>query len=69
LVLVRCAERAEKARRTDQRRNPKTREFFLFLFAQVTLSLKDGREIVPDPTRAEQPRGLRSHVFALRLSL
>src|SRR5271155_1595968 len=32
-----------------------------FSFAQPTLNIKHGREIVPDPTPAEQPRGLRPH--------
>jgi hypothetical protein len=32
-----------------------------FSFAPLTLNVKDGREIIPDPTPAKQPRGLRSH--------
>jgi hypothetical protein len=34
---------------------------FLFSFAPLTLNVKHGREIVPDRTPAEQPRGPRPH--------
>jgi hypothetical protein len=61
LVQVRCAERADNGRRRIRRKNSKTRDFFPFLFARLTLNVKDGREIVPDPTPAQQPRGLRPH--------
>ena len=60
-MQVRRAERVDTRRRSGRRRNPKRREFFLFLFAQVTLTLKDSREIIPDPTPAQQPRGPRPY--------
>ena len=49
---------------TESKRPAKKSEharIFPFLFARLTLSVKDGREIVPDPTPAEQPRGPRPH--------
>ena len=61
MVQVRCAERADNARRQHPAKKPEDARFFPFLFARLTLNVKDGREIVPDPTPAQQPRGLRPH--------
>jgi hypothetical protein len=40
---------------------PEDARILPFSFAPLTLNVKDGREIVPDPTPAKQPRGLRPH--------
>jgi hypothetical protein len=47
---------------TESKRPAKKSEHArIFPFLWLTLSVKDGREIVPDPTAAEQPRGPRPH--------
>jgi hypothetical protein len=42
-------------------KKPEVTRILPFSFAPLTLNAKDGREIVPDPTPAEQPRGPRPH--------
>jgi hypothetical protein len=57
LVQVCCAERAENGRRSGRQRKAKTRQFLPFSFAPLTLNVKDGREVISDPTSAKQPCG------------
>jgi hypothetical protein len=59
-----CRSAARSARRTrPAAASEETRRHanFPFSFAPLTLNVKDRREIVPDRTPAEQPRGPRPH--------
>jgi hypothetical protein len=69
LVQVRCAERAENARRGRTPKKAEETPILPFSFAPRTLNVKHDQEIVPDPTPAKHPRGLAPTVFAVRLSL
>jgi hypothetical protein len=46
---------------THPAKKPEDARILSFSFAPLTLNVKDNREIVPDPTPAERPRGLRPH--------
>ena len=59
-----CRSAAQSLEKRAKQRPAKKSEdarIFLFSFAPLTLNVKHGREIVLDPTPAEQPRGLRPH--------
>jgi hypothetical protein len=61
LVQVRCAEPREGRPPQEPAKKAEDARILPFSFAPLTLNVKDGREIVPDPTPAKRPRGLRSH--------
>ena len=52
--------RGPRARQRPAKKSEHAR-IFPFSFAPLTLNVRDGREIVLDPTLAKQPRGLRPH--------